>query len=89
MNEAMDLRLAFEILLGICIGLMGWFLRSLFDRIKSIENKLDVETSAIHQLRVDLPTNYVTKGDFRGMGDAIFGALRRIEDKLDNKVDKP
>jgi hypothetical protein len=39
-------------------------------------------------LRVTIATDYTSKDDFKAMADAIFGVLRRIEEKLDRKVDK-
>lgn len=44
---------------------------------------------ALSLVRETLPTHYVRRDDFKDLGDNIFSALRRIEDKLDNKVDKP
>lgn len=44
---------------------------------------------ALSLIRETLPTHYVRRDDFKALGDNIFSALRRIEDKLDNKVDKP
>ena len=83
-----DLSLAFQIAMGITAFLFGWFLRMLFQRIDRLEAADEKLANAINELRVDLPERYVAKTDFRKMGDDIFEALRRIEDKLDKKADK-
>lgn len=80
---------AMQLLLMAVATLIGWAVKGLFDRIKSLEgadNALAAQVSALREL---LPTNYVRREDQKVQGDAIFDALRRIEDKLDKKVDKP
>lgn len=69
--------------------LFGWMVKSLFDRIKTLEERDSDLADKIGQLSVNLPTNYVQKIEFQKMGDDIFNVLRRIEDKLDGKQDKP
>lgn len=69
--------------------LFGWMVKSLFDRIKTLESRDSDLAEKIGQLSVNLPTNYVQKAEFQKMGDDIFNVLRRIEDKLDGKQDKP
>jgi len=85
----MDLHLAFNVAMSIVAFLGGWLLKTLFERIKSLEKADHELAKEVAQLRVDLPTHYVSKGDFQQLGDNIFNTLRRIEDKLDRKVDKP
>jgi len=68
--------------------LIGWMLKAIFDRIEKVEQQEARLTTQVHGLAVSLPTNYVGKNDFKDMGDHIFEALRRIEDKLDKKADK-
>lgn len=69
--------------------LFGWMVKSLFDRIKTLEDRDSDLAEKIGELSVNLPTNYVQKAEFTKMGDDIFSVLRRIEDKLDSKQDKP
>jgi hypothetical protein len=58
-------------------------------RLEACENQCGSLQLAISLVRETLPTHYVRRDDFKDLGDNIFSALRRIEDKLDNKVDKP
>jgi hypothetical protein len=67
----------------------GWLIRTLFDRIKDLETADQRTAEALSNLRVELPSRYTAKDDFHKLGDSIFEALRRIEDKIDRKADKP
>lgn len=85
----MDLTLAFNIAISVIAFLGGWLLKTLFERITALEDVDRSIASELAELRVELPSHYVRKDEFRQLGDSIFEALRRIEDKLDRKVDKP
>lgn len=80
---------AFNIVLLIVGGLVSWLMKSVFDRIKDLQNTDTGLAKEVNDLKVNLPTNYVLKADHDKGLDAIFSALRRIEDKLDGKADKP
>lgn len=69
-------------------GIMGWFMRVLFGHIERLENTDNTLMQSLTDIKVALPTHYVSKSDFQTMGDNIFQTLRRIEDKLDTKVDR-
>lgn len=84
----MDLSLAFNIAMTLVSFLGGWLLKSLFDRIRSLEDADHKLTEAISAIREALPTHYVRRDTFEKLGDSIFEALRRIEDKIDKKADK-
>jgi hypothetical protein len=83
-----DLALAFNIAVSVISVLGGWLLKSLFERIKDLELADKHWASQVALLREELPTNYVRRGDLKELTDSLFNALRRIEDKLDHKVDK-
>lgn len=63
-------------------------MKTLFDRISSLEQADNRMTKALNDLRVELPTRYVDKEDFIRVSDKMLSTLERIEDKLDKKVDK-
>lgn len=105
-----ELSTAFNIALSLVAFFGGWFMKVLFERIKRLEDAdekmtegfsamRDQTMSAMTEIRVELPTNYISKTDFKALGDNIFNAIRslgtdtreslkRIEEKLDMKVDK-
>lgn len=85
----MDLNMVFNLGLTIISFLGGWLLKSVFDRIKELETADKERAKEISAIREILPSQYVRRDDFKELGDSIFQALRRIEDKLDQKVDKP
>jgi hypothetical protein len=84
----MEMRTAFDLATALVAFLGGWFLKVMSDRIERLEEGRREEARALADLRVTLATDYTSKDDFKAMADAIFGALRRIEEKLDRKVDK-
>jgi hypothetical protein len=84
----MDMRTALDLAMGVVSFLGAWFVKVIFERLERLDQALREEARALADLRVALATDYTSKDDFKAMADAIFGALRRIEEKLDRKVDK-
>ena len=78
-----------NVVLGIVSALLKRTLDANEKRLEACENNMSSLQLAISLVRETLPTHYVRRDDFKDLGDNIFSALRRIEDKLDNKVDKP
>lgn len=67
--------------LGLVVGLVGWFARQLWDAVKDLQRD-------IHNIEIDLPRNYVRKDEFFDNMKEIKDMLGKIFDRLDNKVDK-
>lgn len=87
-SDNMTILMAFNIAMAIIAALGGWFIRTLFDKIEALE-KTDINlTEQVTRLRVELPSHYVSKDDFKDTLSNIFEMLRRIEDKLSDKVDR-
>jgi hypothetical protein len=63
--------------------------KSTNERLRTLEQADLAMVQAVSKLREELPTNYIRRDDFKAGMDQVFQALRRIEDKLDSKVDKP
>lgn len=84
-----DLRTAFDMAMMLVAFLGGWAWKTINDRIRELEKSDKAMAQAMNDLRVAMPTNYVHKDEFKASLDAIHTVLRRIEDKLDQKVDKP
>ena len=95
----MDYQVLFNIAASI-IGLsMGWFMKILYDALRDLRSA-DMDLSKqVNNLALELPTNYISKMDFkdeiRELSAAIFKKLDkiddkqdRIEEKLDRKADK-
>jgi hypothetical protein len=74
----------------VVIGpVFGWLLKTVFDRLRRLEEADSRLAEKVGELAVALPTHYVTKPDHNRALNDIFNALRRIEEKLDGKADKP
>ncbi len=84
----MDLLTFFNLAVMIISALGGWFLRILFGRMTDLENADKALAREVNELRVALPTSYVSKADAEKRDDAIFNLLRRLEDRLNELVIK-
>lgn len=78
----MDEQTLVIVLLGIVNAGLGWHVRTLHARTHAQAEK-------IAGLQVMVAGQYVTRTDYQRTNDAIFAMLRRIEDKIDRKADKP
>lgn len=65
----------------VVFGVIGYFYRQAINDIRRLE-------SNIHDMKVDMPTNYVRKDELSTHMVRIESMLNKIFDKLDNKVDK-
>lgn len=81
MTSSIDLQTWINIIATIAIGVGGWFGRSLWEAVDKLKNDL-------HQLEVDLPSNYIRKDEFADGMKEIKEMLIRIDDKLNGKADK-
>jgi len=66
---------------GIALSVIGWFARQMWDAVQSL--KMD-----INRLEVKLLSEYVSKHEFNDRWIEVLKALRRIEERLDDKADK-
>jgi hypothetical protein len=73
----MEIQQLFNIALGLAAFFGGWVLNNI---TRTLE-RLDTDIRA-------MPTNYVSKDDYRRDIDDIKEMLSKIFDKLDAKVDK-
>lgn len=77
----MDFQSLINFILPTACAILGWFCRELWSAVQDLKDDLA-------KLREELPTHYVSKDDFNDRWYEVLKALHRIEDKLDNKVDK-
>lgn len=68
-------------ILGAVMGVMGWFVRQLWDASKEMRTDLA-------KLREELPREFVLREDYRRDIYEIKQLLRDISEKLDGKADK-
>ena len=85
----MTLQMALNIAMLIVATLGGWVAKMLFDRLDKLEKADEKQMAAITDLRAIIPERYAPKDEVERIGDRLFEALRRIEDKIDRKADKP
>jgi len=77
----MDMNLIINIVLGVCLSVVGWFVRQMWDAVQNLKED-------IQRIEVELPTSYVRKSDLDVRLDKLELLLDRIFEKLDTKVDK-
>lgn len=77
--------LDWQTFLNLCAGavvtVIGWFARELWKAVQDLKDDL-------HEIEVDLPSNYVRKDEFADALRDIKDMLNKINDKLDDKMDK-
>ena len=71
-----------QILFNIIVGLAGVFGGWILNNISRSIERLDKDVR-------QMPLTYVTRADYRSDIDEIKSMLMRINDKLDEKADKP
>ena len=71
------------------VGVLGgWWMKAMWDAVKELE-KADRELSKqVGDLKVLVAGDYVRTERFDTLSSALFSKLDRIENKLDQKVDK-
>ena len=77
----MELQTFINFILPTVCGILGWFCRELWTAVQELKDDLS-------KLREELPQHYVSKQDFQDRWYEVLKSLHRIEDKLDQKVDK-
>ena len=77
----MDAQEVINVVIAIAMSVGGWFARQMWEAVQNLKTD-------INKLEVKLPTEYIAKSEFNERWLDILVALRRIEDKLDNKQDR-
>ena len=85
----MEFQLGFNIAVTLVGALAGWILKAISDSIKGLQMKDDFIMNELHQVHVLVAGNYVKRDELKDSMDAVFNTLRRIEDCLNGKADKP
>lgn len=77
----MELQALINMVLSILMTIVGWLARELWTAVQNLKEDL-------YKLREEIAKDYIPKEDFASFKNELFTALRRIEDKLENKEDK-
>jgi hypothetical protein len=84
----MDQILINGIILGF-IAVLSFLLKVIWDGLRDLQEEDRSLKSKIGAVELQMSDRYIKKVDFDKLTTDIFTLLRRIEDKLDNKADKP
>jgi hypothetical protein len=81
----MDTQTLINFALGALLALIGWLARQLWEAVERLKQDL-------HEIEVELPTNYVKREEFSESLKEIKDLCRQIFDKVDSlekrKADK-
>ena len=77
----MDTQTIINVGLGVILTVVGWFARQIWETTQNLQRDL-------HDLEVNLPTNYVQKSDYSETMKRIEVMFERIFDRLDQKADR-
>lgn len=77
----MDTQTMVNIAAGMILSVLGWFARALWEAVQELQRD-------IHQIEVDLPSNYLRKDEFQESIKEIKEMLSKIFDRLDQKADR-
>ena len=77
----MDVQIIVDIAVGLIGGIMGWYVKIMWDSVKELQRDMKETNQTLHE-------NYVRKDDYRIYLAEIKGMFNRIMDKLEQKADK-
>ena len=81
----MDIQAIINIVVLLAVGVGGWFAREVWGAVKELRKDL-------HQIEVDLPSNYIRRDEFHEGLKEIKDICRQIFEKVDSlekrKADK-
>jgi len=68
--------------------LLGWFMNSLKETMRSLQHSDEVLATKVQAIELLVAGSYVKKDELATHMNAIFAKLDKIDAKLDNKADK-
>lgn len=77
----LDLQAAFNILIGVVIAGAAWWMKEIWSALSRLRDDM-------HELEVDLPSNYLKKEDFNDAMKTLNDKLDKIWYKLEEKMDR-
>lgn len=74
----------FDIAISLILLLAGFLLHRVFKKLDLLEDQDRKLTEQIGQIRVAMPSNYVTKTDLSNALEVLIHQIERLEKKMDN-----
>jgi Na+/phosphate symporter len=87
-NTSMNMGVIIEILLAAILGLMGFFLRELYNKLKDAHTRIDEMAKEITNINVNLPSNYITKAEFNRSIDILYQKLDEMDEHMEKRFDR-
>ena len=84
----MEFQDLFNTAVGAIMVLLGWFLRIMWDSLKSLQEQDRELAEKVSKIEVLVAGEYVKKEDFDRVIERLFDKLDHIELKIDSKADK-
>lgn len=78
----------FNIAVSLVGALGGWWMNIMWQALRDLQKADKILAEKVSSIEILVAGNYVKRDDFDKVADNIFRKLDRIEDKLDNKMDK-
>lgn len=85
----MNIQDAFNIAMGLCGALGGWWLRVMWSALTDLTHEDKKLADKVASIEVLVAGQYIRRDELDRSLTALFTKLDRIEDKLDSKQDKP
>ena len=86
------MELSLQLILDLAIGLAAffgaWVLKTISAAVNDLRKRDDSLSKEVHAIHILIAGDYVKRAELEKIFTEMFSSLRRIEDKLDQKVDK-
>lgn len=88
----MDFQFAFNVALGLIAFLGGWIMNNFRDNLKDLYEKNNIQIDKLQDIHILVAGQYVKREEMykeiEKLSVAIFNKLDKIDNKLDEKLDK-
>lgn len=81
-----DFQTLFNIAMSALWFILGFTINRLFGSMDQLRKQDKELSDEIHEIRVSLPTNYVTKEDLGHATEVIFKKLDKLSDQINHLV---
>jgi len=78
----------FNLFVGVIGAIGGWMLNRLQESLKSLHTADTELAQKVQSIEVVVAGQYVKRDEFQSLVNALFAKLDKIDDKINNKVDK-